>query len=93
MAQGLKQVTATGDVVAGDSTLYSVVLTGDGTNLATLDVRDGAGTAIRLTLRVLATGQSVVWTCGDGEGVYFASAVHATITGTGAVATFEYSAG
>lgn len=89
-ARDLKQVTATGDVVAGPVVLRSVVLTPDGTNAATLAVRDDSGGAVRLTLQCPGAGPSVVWASGAG-GALFSTAVHATLTGTGAVASFEYS--
>lgn len=91
MARDLKQVTATGDVVAGRAYLHSVVLSGGAaTDNTTLEVRDGSAGDVRLTLKALAL-ESVVWTAGDREGVFFGSAIHATVTGTAPKASFEFS--
>ena len=89
MAGDLKQVSATGDVTGAGRYLQSVVLTG-GSDAATLAVKDGSGGATRLTLKAAANA-SVGWTSGDPDGVAFTAAIHATLTGTGPVATFEFS--
>lgn len=89
MSRDLKQVTATGDVVAGSSRLLSVVVAGAAVT-GTVDVRDGAGGALRLTLKAVA-GAATSWTASDGDGVLFSSAIHATMTGAGATASFEYA--
>lgn len=89
MSRNLEQVSATGDVEAGPVYLHSVVLAG-GSAASTVDVRDGSGNAVKLTLKA-AIGESATWTAGDAQGVLFSSAVHATLAGTGAVASFEYS--
>lgn len=91
MARDLKQITATGDVIAGRAYLHSVTLSGGAaTDDTTLEVRDGSGTSVRLTLKALAL-TTRVWTAGDQEGVYFATAIHATVTGTAPKASFEFS--
>lgn len=91
MARDLKEVSATGNVVTGPVYLHSCTVTGGGTtNVGTLVVKDGSGGATRLTLKTIADG-SGMWTAGDREGVLFSSAIHATITGTSVVASFEFS--
>lgn len=87
----LAKVTATGDVAAAGSggnarALYSVVLS-PAAAVAALDLRDGSGGSVIATLQAAANGGSVVWRLG---GVPFASAIHATLSGAGASATFEY---
>lgn len=92
MSRDLKEVNATGAVTSTvPAFLHSVVLTPDGTNAATVVVKDGAGGSARLTLRAPGAGPSAVWRAGDPQGVPFSSAIHATLTGTGAVADFEFS--
>lgn len=88
MARDLKQVAATGNIVAGDAWLHAVTVTA--TASAVVEIRDGVGTAVRLTLAAL-TGTSATWTASDPEGVFFTSAIHATVvSGTGTVsATFS----
>lgn len=84
----LKQLTATGNVTTLKSRLHSVSLTAAAA-AATLELRDGTGTAVRLSLSApIAT--TVTWTAGS-DGVYSATAIHATLGGAGAVASFEYS--
>jgi len=86
VARDLKQVTGTGDVVAGPVFLQSVVLSNTGA-AGVLTVRDGTG-AVRLTLRCPADGTGL-WTAGDPNGVLFGTSVNvASITG---VASFEFS--
>lgn len=89
MSRDLKQVTATGDVVTGSARLLSASLAG-GSAASTVDIRDGSGGAVRLTLKA-AIGDTVSWTAGDSDGVLFSSTVHATLTGAGAAASFEYA--
>lgn len=84
----LRQVSATGDVITGVRRLYGVVLT-PAAALSTLEVRDGSGGPVLLTLQAAAGGSSVV--SGLGEGVQFATAIHATLSGAGALAAFHYS--
>lgn len=92
MARDLKEVSATGDVTTTvPARLHSVVLTPDGTNDATLVVTDGSSGSARLTLQAPGAGPSATWTSGDPEGVLFGTAIYATLTGTGAVADFEFS--
>lgn len=90
MSRQLKEVTATGDVVTGSPVLHSVVLT-PAAAVARLEIRDGASGAIRATLQAAANGTSAVWVSGDEDGVLFSTAVHATLSGAGAAAAFEYS--
>lgn len=87
-ARDFTQVSATGDVTTSAGRLRSVVLTA-GSDAATLVVRsDGSGGAARLTLKAAAS-TSFVWRAGS-DGVPFTT-LHATLTGTGPVAAFEYS--
>ena len=90
MAGNLVQVSATGDVVAAGRRLQSVVLS-PATAASSVEVRDGAAGPVRLTLKALANGASVGWTSGDPDGVPFSAAIHATLAGASAVASFEYS--
>lgn len=90
MASRLKQVAATGQVEAGPAYLKSVTLT-PAAAVATLVVdnsTDGAGTDL-IKLQAPASGQSVRWASADGQGVLFTTAIYATLTGAGAVASFE----
>lgn len=90
MARDLKEVSATGNVTTTvPAYLHSVVLTA-GSDAATLLVKDGSGGATRLTLKA-AANTSATWTSGEKCGVLFGSAIHATLTGTGPVADFEFS--
>ncbi len=87
----LKQVAATGDVVTGADQyqLFSVVLTA-GSDAATLAVKDTSGGSTVLTLKAAAS-TSAAWTAGDVDGVLIGTTIHATLTGTGPVACFEYA--
>lgn len=88
MASKLVQVSATGNVNASSGYLKSVVLEA-GTAAADLDVRlDGSGGTIVLSLAALAE-DSRAWQSGDPDGVYFPGALHATLAGAGATASFE----
>lgn len=89
MSRDLKQVAATGDVVTGSVRLHSAAVAGAGA-AAVVDVRDGSGGAVRLTLKA-AAGEAATWVAGDREGVLFSTAIHATLTGAGALASFEFS--
>lgn len=92
MPRDLKEVNATGNVTAiVPAYLHSVTLTPDGTNACSLVVKDGSGGSARLTLRAPGAGPSASWRSGSKEGVLFNTAIHATLTGTGAVADFEFS--
>jgi hypothetical protein len=90
MAGNLAQVSATGNVASGQRRLHSVVLS-PAAAAATLEVRDGASGPIRLALKALINGPSVPWAAGDRSGIPFSSAIHATLTGAGALASFEFS--
>ncbi len=88
VAQAL-QVSATGDVTTRDAYLHSVVLTPDGTNAASLVVRSGGGSGpIVLSLRCLGTHSVAT---GDLNFVDCSGGIHATLTGTGAVAALVFS--
>lgn len=89
MARDLKQVTATGDVVTGPVYLHSVSFAGEGTT-PQVEVRDGSGGAVRLTLQA-AAGGSASWVAGSKEGVLFSTSIHATLTGASSAASFEFS--
>lgn len=90
MSTNLKQVTATGQVVAGPVLLKSVTLTAgsDAASVVIDDSTDGTGTD-RLTLKAAANA-SAVWASPDAEGVYFGTAIHVTLTGTNPAVTVEY---
>lgn len=90
----LKKVTATGDVAAAGAggnprRLLGVILT-PAAAVASVDVRDGDGTTVLASLQAAANGASATWQAGDPNGVPCMAAIHATLAGTGASATFEY---
>lgn len=86
-AKALTHVNATGNVTtAKPAVLYSVVLTG-GSDAATLVVKDGSSGSTLLTLKA-AANTTVQWRA--VRGVHIGTAIHATFTGTGPVAAFEY---
>lgn len=90
MARALVEVAATGDVTTTvPAYLHSVTFTAAGTT-PSLEVRDGSGGAVRLTLQA-AVGETVTWTAGDPRGVQFSTSIHATLAGAGSVASFEFS--
>lgn len=87
-ARDLKQVSATGNVIAGPVVLHSISLT-SGADAATLTVRDGSGGAVRLTLKV-AAGATTEWQSGS-SGIYFSSFIHVTFdVGTSPLASVEF---
>lgn len=89
-ARDLVEVSATGDVTtAVPAYLHSVTLTA-GSDTASLVIRDGSSNAARLTLEAATGTTTVTWHAGS-EGVLFGTALHATLTGTGPVASIEYS--
>ena len=90
MAGNLVQVAATGDVVSGQRRLHSVVLS-PAAAASAVEIRDGSGGAIRLTLKPVANGASIPWAAADRSGIPFTSAIHATLAGASAVASVEYS--
>lgn len=90
MSRNLTEKSSAGDVVTGPVYLHSVVFAGADAAGNTLEVRDGTGTAVKLTMRAL-NGTTAVWTCGDSQGVLFSIAIHHTHSGTGATASYEYS--
>lgn len=87
MATNLKYRTTTGDAVTGDAYLKSVALHG-GSAASSVEVRDGSGGSILLSLAA-PIADSAVWTSGDPDGVFFGSAVHLTLAGTGAAVAVE----
>lgn len=89
MARDLKEVSATGNVTSTvPAYLFSVTLTA-GSDAATLVVKDGSSGAARLTLKA-AAGATAQWRAASKDGVLFATAIHATFTGTTPVGDFEY---
>ncbi|PXY21127.1 hypothetical protein [Prauserella muralis] len=81
------EVTATGDVTTRDSYLRTVVLTG-GSAASTLTVKaGGSGGTTVLTLKAAidttVSAELADAFCGGG--------IHATLAGTGAVASFVYA--
>ena len=80
----LTQLLSTGTAVAGPTVLKSVVISSsDGATSGNgkVEVRDGAGGPVRLTL-VTGPGLSGVWQS-DSSGIPFTTGVHLTISGTG----------
>lgn len=93
MASALKQVSATGpvtDVADGSVYVKSVTLTAAAVAASvTLDDSTAGAGADLLTLKA-PIEQTVTWRCGDHQGALFATRVHATITGAGALVSVEY---
>lgn len=94
MASQIKRVTADTQVTAVGSGTYlkSVVLATDGTNAASVIIRDGdkaSGTAA-LSLNAPGAGPAVVWSAGDKKGAYLGDGLGIDVTGTGAACTVEY---
>lgn len=88
----ITQVGATGNAVVGPTILRSVTLSstdGATSGAGKLEVRDGAGGSVLLTLDV-PQDESVTWDA-EGSGLRFETAVHATIfgAGPGIFASFE----
>jgi hypothetical protein len=90
VAGNLVQASATGDVVVGPRVLHSVVLS-PAAAACSVEIRDGLGGQVRLTLKAVASGASVPWAAGDRSGVPFSTAIHATVAGAGALVNVEYS--
>jgi hypothetical protein len=89
MGARLVRITASGLVKAGPCVLKSVHLVA-GSATATLGVQDtsaGGGSDILALGAVTGAGDS--WTSGDGRGVPFSAGIYATLSGTGASASFE----
>ncbi len=89
------QISATGNVVARPAFLKSVTLAStDGvtSGVGKLEVRDGSGGAVLLTLRV-AQDVTTEWVSGNDGGLEFTNTIHATLSGTGPgnLATFVYA--
>lgn len=86
-ASAIKQLSATGDVTTTDTFLRSVVLTA-GSDAATLTVKaGGSGGTTVLTVKAVAS-TTVEVACHDAS---CGGGVHATLAGTGPVATFVWS--
>jgi hypothetical protein len=86
----LSKITATGAVGPTGSKYLRGLVFQPGTAASTLDLRlDGAGGAVVMSLAGAANGPPVTWLSTASPGVG-ASALHATIAGTGASASFEY---
>lgn len=82
------QVTVDTDVTVVPVLLRSVVVTGDGTNSGTVQIKDGtvaAGTN-KLLLRAPASGVSAVWT----GALRLPSGLGVDVTGTGITACVTY---
>lgn len=90
MASKFVQVSATGQVVTGTCYVKSAVLA---PAAAAASVIFNNGTSLtgtnKNTLTAPANGNSSNWHCGDSDGVYCAAGLYATLSGAGAVATFE----
>lgn len=90
MATRLRQVTATGQAAVGPVRLKSAVLTGAAA-AATADLDDSlAGAGVDLLSLSAPAGGTASWTSGDPDGVFFGTALHATLTGAGAKLSIEY---
>lgn len=89
----IKQIAASAAVATGNVWLKSITLTAaaDAASVAVDDSTDGAGTDL-LTLKA-AIGTTVTWRAGDPKGVFFGTALYATITGTSPAVSFEYEQG
>jgi hypothetical protein len=88
----LTQRSTVGDFVSGAGrTLQSVYLTA-GSTASSCEIRDGTG-PILLKLTASASGDGTYWAAADGKvGVQFSGAINlATIAGTGAAVTAEWS--
>lgn len=86
----IKETGATGTVKVGPVYLHSVTFSGGDAGGNTCEVRDGDGTAVRITLKA-AQGTSASWTAGSRQGVLFSTAIHHSHSGTGSIASYEYS--
>lgn len=89
----IARVTATGDVTTSDSYLRSVVLTSGAAAAAVLTVRvGGSGGTVVLTLRTGSATLAESVPVDFGSGVFCADGIHATLSGSGAEASFVYVA-
>lgn len=86
MAAKIKQVTATGDVTTDTRYLKSVIVTG-GSAASEVVVRAGGSSGTTVLTVDAAIDTTVVANC---HGALLADGIHATVSGTGAVATFIY---
>lgn len=91
MASDLRRVTADTDLTTVGTWLKSVVLDTDGTNAASVQIKNGtaAGGTAKLSLRAPGAGPSVVWSAADKRGAYFPDGVGIDVTGTGAACAVE----
>lgn len=83
----LTQVSATGDVTTVGTYVRSVVLTG-GSDAATCTVKAGGSSGTTVLTVKAAANTTVEVALHDG---FCAGGVHATLAGTGPVATFAYA--
>ena len=84
----LARVTEDTDQTTVATTLYSVILQTDGTNAASVIIKNGtvaAGTSV-LSMNAPGAGPSVVWT-GAGD---LSSGLGIDVTGTGVIVSVEY---
>lgn len=87
---GVVRVAATGVAVTGvPAALYSVMVIADGAQAGTVDIRDGAGGPILLTVKA-AAGQCYHWHTVT-SGIPITTGVHVTLS-AGAAAVLEYAA-
>ena len=87
----IARVTATGDVTTADSYLRAVTLTSGAAAAAVLTVRaGGSGGTVIVTLKCgsATLAESVPFDL--GAGVFCADGIHATLSGSGAEASFVY---
>ena len=84
----LARVTEDTDQTTVATTLYSVILQTDGTNAASVIIKNGtvAGGTSVLSMNAPGAGPSVVWT-GAGD---LSSGLGIDVTGTGVIVSVEY---
>lgn len=92
MASDAVRVTADTNVTTVGTWLKSIILDTDGTNAASVIVRNGdkTGGTAKASLRTPGAGPSAVWSAGDKRGVYLPDGLGVDVTGTGAACTVEY---
>ena len=83
----MQQVSATGDVTTRDAFLRSVTLTA-GSDAATLTVKAGGASGTTVLTVKAAAGTTAVVT--DVHDALCADGIHATLAGTGPVASIVY---
>ena len=87
----LKEVSATGDVATGADgyRLFSVTVTA-AADAASCVIRDVSGSSPLVTVKA-AIQTTATWRCGDPEGVFIGTTIHATVTGTSPAVGVEYA--